>query len=81
MNGQCLYEVYAASCPCCGNSENNRDHGPYEYHPLDDFLGGPPDPRVHLMSCGSCGKCFDAAPQKMTSPDAGRAGEEAVPGS
>jgi hypothetical protein len=58
-----LYEIYDnTECPVCGNRENNRDHGPYEPHPLDAQLGGTPDPCVHLMTCGSCGKCFDVAP-------------------
>lgn len=59
-----LYEVYDDTmCPVCGNTENNRDHGPYEPHPLDAELGGTPDPCVHLMTCGNCRKCFDVAPE------------------
>lgn len=53
------------TCPVCGNTEGNRDHGPYEPHPLDDALGGTPDPRIHLMTCGRCGKCFDAGPAEQ----------------
>lgn len=58
-----LYEVYDdTTCPVCGNRENNHDHGPYDESPLDAELGGTPDPCVHLMTCGRCGKCFDVAP-------------------
>lgn len=58
------YLVYDdTTCPVCGNREGNRDHGPYEPHPFDGELGGPPDPCVHLMTCGNCRKCFDVAPE------------------
>lgn len=58
-----LYEVYEhTTCPVCGNREANRDHGPYEPHPLDEELGGTPPDCVHLMTCGRCSKCFDVAP-------------------
>lgn len=60
-----LYEVYDDTmCPRCGNTENNHDHGPYDESPLDAELGGTPDPCVHLMTCGRCGKCFDVAPEE-----------------
>lgn len=53
------YEPYAdTECPRCGNTENNRDAGPYEPHWTDRELG-PPDPSVHCMWCGNCGKPFD----------------------
>jgi hypothetical protein len=57
------YEVYTdVECPRCGYTEA-RDAGPYEPDPLtDDELGGPTDPRVHLMWCGRCGGPFDVAP-------------------
>ena len=56
------YETYACPCPRCGYPET-RDDGPYDYIPgIDDQLGGPPDPAVHLMWCGRCGKPFDAGP-------------------
>ena len=74
----CMYRVYVACCPRCGSSENNRDHGPYGHHPLDDFLDGPPDPRVHLMTCGNCGKCFDAGPEVLASPSTAEQRGEAV---
>ena len=51
-----------ATCPVCGNREGNRDYGSYEPDPLDEKLGGTPDPCVHLIVCGSCRKCFDVAP-------------------
>jgi hypothetical protein len=58
-----IYRVYTdVACPRCGCTEA-RDDGPYEYMPLDDALGGPPDPRVHLMWCLGCGKSFDVAPE------------------
>lgn len=54
------FERYPCECPRCGYPEP-VDHGPYEYDPeFDDALGGPPDPRVHLLWCGRCGKPFDA---------------------
>lgn len=60
------YEVYAdTECPRCGNTGNNIDHGPYKPHPLDEALGGTPDPSVHLMTCGGCHKVFDVAPQEL----------------
>jgi hypothetical protein len=52
-------EIYTdIKCPRCGYIEA-RDAGPYESDWTDDALGGPPDPRVHLMWCGRCGKPFD----------------------
>jgi hypothetical protein len=62
-----LYEVYDdTECPRCGNTERNRDAGPYDPDPFfDDAMGGPPDPRVHLIYCGGCGKPFDAAPEEV----------------
>jgi hypothetical protein len=54
------YERCSAACPRCGYGES-VDLGPYEYYPkFDDPLGGPPEPRVHLLICGRCGKPFDA---------------------
>jgi len=57
------YEIYDdVPCPRCGYTEC-RDDGPYDYIPwLDDPLGGAPDPKVHLLWCGRCGKPFDAGP-------------------
>lgn len=52
------YEIYSCDCPRCGYPES-RDDGPYEPCALDGPLGVP-DPRVHLMWCGRCGKPFDA---------------------
>jgi hypothetical protein len=61
------YDPYGCPCPRCGYPET-VDKGPYEYIPaLDDELGGPPDPRVHLMWCGRCGKPFDAGPEELAS--------------
>lgn len=63
------YPVYGnVQCPVCGATEGHRDHGPYEYHPLDDELGGTPPPTVHAMSCGSCRKTFDAEPEHPGGP-------------
>ncbi len=57
------YEPYVGvDCPRCGYPET-VDQGPYDYIPgLDDHLGGPPDPAVHLLWCGRCSKPFDAGP-------------------
>lgn len=60
-----MSEPYECPCPRCGYPKT-VDLGPYEYVPgLDDALGGPPDPRVHLMQCGRCGKPFDAGPEEL----------------
>lgn len=57
-----LYEIYECPCPRCG-CPDSLDQGPYDYIPgLDDALGGPPDPRVHLLWCRGCRKPFDAGP-------------------
>jgi len=54
-------EAIISACPVCGYPDC-RDLGPYGYQPeWDNALGGPPDPRVHLLTCGRCGKDFDAA--------------------
>lgn len=58
-------ETYSCPCPRCGYPES-RDAGPYDYiGALDDALGGQPDPRIHLMWCGRCGKPFDAGPAEL----------------
>jgi hypothetical protein len=70
-----LYLVYdETECPRCGNTQGNKDHGPYEPHPLDAGLGGPPPAAVHLITCGGCLKCFDVAPSRLLPGT----GEEAV---
>ena len=60
-----LYEVYAGvECPVCGNSEGNRNHGPYEVA----FPAATADhgcPEVHYISCDRCGKGFDAGPRRV----------------
>jgi DNA-directed RNA polymerase subunit RPC12/RpoP len=67
-----LYPIYDdTECPRCGNTEGNHDDGPYSYHPFDDQLGGTPDPRIHLMWCGQCGKPFDVAPADVPCPICG----------
>jgi hypothetical protein len=56
------YEHYSAPCPRCGYPEA-RDDGPYPPDPASDAaFGGPPDPEVHLLWCGRCGKPFDVGP-------------------
>jgi len=57
-------QVYLyVECPVCGYPGTHIDHGPYQPHPLDEIGGLPPvDPRVHYLTCGLCGKGFDAAP-------------------
>lgn len=61
-----LYEVYTdVECPACGNSEHNKDHGPYEVMRPDN----PADhgcPEVHYIACLNCGKGFDAGPPEVT---------------
>lgn len=67
--GKRPYPVYEdVECPVCGNREGHRDHGPYEYHPLDEALGGTPPPSVHAMTCGNCRKTFDAEPASPGGP-------------
>jgi DNA-directed RNA polymerase subunit RPC12/RpoP len=66
------YEAYTdVECPRCGYTEA-RDDGPYSYHPFDDELGGTPDPHIHLMWCGRCGKPFDVGPAEMQQDANGR---------
>jgi hypothetical protein len=56
---------YSCPCPRCGYPETS-DAGPYVHEPVyDDKLGGPPDPRIHLMWCGRCGGPFDAGPADL----------------
>lgn len=59
-----LWEPYGTPCPRCGYTET-QDHGPYEYSPFDEALGGPPDHQLHYLSCGQCGKGFDAGPAEL----------------
>jgi len=61
MSTKTDYEPYLVPCPRCGYPDS-RDDGPYEPHWTDAALGGPPDPRVHLLWCAACGKPFDAGP-------------------
>jgi hypothetical protein len=61
MTSKQPYEPYVnVECPVCGYGEA-IDHGPYEPHPSDEILG-PVDPDVHYLTCGRCGKGWDAAP-------------------
>lgn len=60
-----LYEVYAdIECPRCGNTEGNRDHGPYEIV-LPDATEDHGCPEVHYITCRRCGKGFDAGPARV----------------
>lgn len=62
------YEMYMdVECPVCGSSEHNQDNGPYENMEGADVSFGPfmPDPRIHLMTCLNCHKCFDAGPAQF----------------
>jgi len=62
-------DAYSCPCPRCGYPES-RDDGPYQADPFYDAkLGGPPDPRIHLMWCGRCGKPFDAGPAELAACD------------
>jgi hypothetical protein len=54
------YEAYCCPCPRCGYPDS-VDDGPYAAAPSDAELG-PPDPLVHLLWCGRCGKPFDVGP-------------------
>ena len=56
------HEPYSCPCPRCGYPET-QDHGPYAPDPFYDMLMDPPySAEVHLMTCGRCGKPFDAGP-------------------
>ena len=65
-------ETYSCACPRCGYPET-RDSGPYDPHPFDAALGTP-DPAIHLMWCGRCGKPFDAGPADVPCPRCGDRG-------
>jgi hypothetical protein len=57
-----LYEVYAdTECPRCGNTRGNRDQGPYEVM-FPTAVADHGCPEVHYVTCGGCGKGFDAGP-------------------
>ena len=61
-----LYEVYTGvECPVCGSTEHNQDHGQYEVV-FPEATEDHGCPEIHYMSCGNCGKSFDAGPPKVT---------------
>ena len=60
-----IYPVYnGIECPACGSTGHNHDHGPYEVvFPQATADHGCPE--VHYITCGRCGKGFDAGPAKV----------------
>ena len=60
-----LYEAYGGTeCSRCGNTDGNRDCGPYEVL-FPDATEDHGCPEVHYITCGSCGKGFDAGPARV----------------
>ena len=59
-----LYPVYDTECPVCGNAEGNRDSGPYEVA-FPTMTADHGCPEVHYITCGRCGKGFDAGPPRV----------------
>ena len=56
------YEPHDTACPRCGYPET-VDRGPYEVA-FPEMTADHGCPEVHYLTCGRCGKGFDAGPEE-----------------